>query len=82
MRLKTWTNYRFSVIESLFPLFEGSCKKSLFPRLTVPEIGDRIIAATALSLGLPLVTNDHKIRELSVIQTIWDNPNLNEKNYL
>jgi hypothetical protein len=47
------------------------------PRLTVPEMGDRIIAATALYLGLPLVTKDHKIRELSVIQTIWDNPNPN-----
>lgn len=41
------------------------------PRLTVPEMGDRIIAATALHLNLPLVTKDHKIRELSVIQTIW-----------
>lgn len=47
------------------------------PRLIVPEMGDRIIAATALYLGLPLVTKDHKIRELSVIQTIWDNLNPN-----
>ncbi len=47
------------------------------PRLTVPEMGDRIIAATALYLGLPLVTKDRKIRALSVIQTIWgsDDPN-------
>jgi predicted nucleic acid-binding protein len=35
----------------------------------------RIIAATALYLGLPLVTKDHKIRNLDVIQTIWDSPN-------
>jgi PIN domain nuclease of toxin-antitoxin system len=41
------------------------------PRETVPEMGDRIIAATALSLNLPLVTCDTKIRRLSVIQTIW-----------
>lgn len=41
------------------------------PRLTVSEMGDRIIAATALCLGLPLVTKDYKIRALSVIQTIW-----------
>ena len=41
------------------------------PRLTVPEMGDRIIAATALCLNLPLVTKDYKIRALSVIQTIW-----------
>jgi predicted nucleic acid-binding protein len=31
---------------------------------------DRIIAATALSLGLPLVTRDGKIRASNVI-TIW-----------
>lgn len=44
---------------------------SEIPRLIVPEMGDRIIAATALYLGLPLVTKDHKIQSLSVIQTIW-----------
>ena len=44
------------------------------PRLTVPEMGDRIIAATALYLDLPLVTKDHKIRNLSMIQTVWDSP--------
>ena len=44
------------------------------PRLTVPEMGDRIIAATALYLDLPLVTKDHKIRNLSIIQTVWDSP--------
>jgi PIN domain nuclease of toxin-antitoxin system len=47
------------------------------PRQTVPEMGDRIIAATALYLGLPLVTKDHKIRELSIIQTIWDSSSPN-----
>ncbi len=31
---------------------------------------DRIIAATALHLGLPLVTRDHRIRASSVT-TIW-----------
>ena len=41
------------------------------PRLTVPEMGDRIIAATAPCLNLPLVRKDCKIRALSVIQTIW-----------
>jgi predicted nucleic acid-binding protein len=40
-------------------------------------MGDRIIAATALYLGLPLVTKDHKIRELSIIQTIWDSSSPN-----
>jgi PIN domain nuclease of toxin-antitoxin system len=41
------------------------------PRATVPDMPDRIIAATALSLGLPLVTADHKIRALTNIATIW-----------
>jgi PIN domain nuclease of toxin-antitoxin system len=33
---------------------------------------DRIIAATALTTGLPLVSKDEKIRACSFIQTIWD----------
>lgn len=41
------------------------------PREIVPEMGDRIIAATSLYLDLPLVTKDHKIQNLSNIQTIW-----------
>jgi PIN domain nuclease of toxin-antitoxin system len=41
------------------------------PRNVVPEMGDRIIAATSLYLGLSLVTKDHKIRNLSNIKTIW-----------
>lgn len=41
------------------------------PRLTVPDMPDRIIAATALHLNLPLVTKDHKIQALQNINTIW-----------
>jgi len=40
-------------------------------RATVPELPDRIIAATALSLSLPLITCDHKIQALKNIETIW-----------
>lgn len=40
-------------------------------RATVPDMPDRIIAATALSLNLPLVTRDAKIQGLTTIQTIW-----------
>ena len=40
-------------------------------RATVPDMPDRIIAATALSLSLPLVTRDTKIKALTTIQTIW-----------
>ena len=40
-------------------------------RATVPEMPDRIIAATASSLNLPLVTRDLRIQQLTTIQTIW-----------
>jgi len=40
------------------------------PRKVVPDMPDRIIAATALHLGLPLVTADQKIRS-SGITTVW-----------
>ena len=37
----------------------------------VPDMPDRIIAATALNLGIPLVTRDLRIQALTNIQTIW-----------
>lgn len=40
------------------------------PRDSVPDMPDRIIAATALHLGLPLVTRDRPLRSAG-IQTIW-----------
>jgi PIN domain nuclease of toxin-antitoxin system len=40
------------------------------PRAIVPDMPDRIIAATALHLNLPLVTADHQIQAAG-IQTIW-----------
>lgn len=40
------------------------------PRDAVPDMPDRIIAATALHLGLPVVTCDHRIQS-SGIPTIW-----------
>lgn len=39
-------------------------------RSAVPELPDRIIAATARALDLPLITRDEKIRA-STIKTIW-----------
>jgi PIN domain nuclease of toxin-antitoxin system len=39
-------------------------------RDAVPDMPDRLIAATALHLGLPLVTHDRNIRS-SGIPTIW-----------
>jgi len=40
------------------------------PRGIVPDMPDRIIAATALNLGVPLVTRDAAIRA-APITTIW-----------
>lgn len=39
-------------------------------RRMIPDLPDRIIAATALSLGVPLITKDGKIQRSSVT-TIW-----------
>jgi PIN domain nuclease of toxin-antitoxin system len=45
-------------------------ESTLFPdRLSDPA--DRVIAATAKCLGIPLVTKDRDIRDLTGIETIW-----------
>lgn len=40
------------------------------PRESVPDLPDRIIAATAWHLGLPLITADYRIRATN-LTTIW-----------
>jgi PIN domain nuclease of toxin-antitoxin system len=40
------------------------------PRSVVPDMPDRFIAATALHLGVPLVTRDRRLQSAG-IQTIW-----------
>lgn len=40
------------------------------PRTEIPDMPDRVIAATALDAGVPLISRDRKIRA-SQIQTIW-----------
>lgn len=40
------------------------------PWSAVPELPDRIIAATALHLGIPLITRDQRL-QASGIKTIW-----------
>ena len=39
-------------------------------RAEVPDLPDRVIAATALAMSLPLITRDGKIRATNV-QTLW-----------
>jgi predicted nucleic acid-binding protein len=43
---------------------------STITRGEVPDMPDRIIAATAVHLGVPLISRDRKIQASSV-QTIW-----------
>jgi PIN domain nuclease of toxin-antitoxin system len=40
------------------------------PRVDVPDLPDRIVAATALYFGVPVISRDGRIRASSV-QTIW-----------
>ena len=40
------------------------------PRNSIPDLPDRIIAATALYLNLPLISRDSKIAD-SKVNTIW-----------
>ena len=42
-----------------------------FGPAAVPELPDRIIAATARALSLPLVTADQAIAESNLVQVIW-----------
>lgn len=39
-------------------------------RSQVPDLPDRMVAATALSLGLPVASRDRKINS-SIVETIW-----------
>ena len=43
---------------------------SLIPRAAVPDMPDRIIAATAVHLNLPLVTRDRRLQAAG-IRTVW-----------
>ncbi|MCS7282391.1 MAG: PIN domain-containing protein [Anaerolineae bacterium] len=51
----------WSVVEAL----------SRVPRTLAPDMPDRIIAATALSLEVPLITRDHSLAQIPGLQIIW-----------
>jgi PIN domain nuclease of toxin-antitoxin system len=40
------------------------------PRVDIPDMPDRIVAATALYLGVPVISRDGRIRA-SNVQTVW-----------
>lgn len=37
----------------------------------IPERGDRLIAATAVHLGYPLITKDPAVKRVRAVETIW-----------
>jgi predicted nucleic acid-binding protein len=39
--------------------------------LAIPELADRIIAATAVALNFPLITKDARIQSANIVTTIW-----------
>ena len=41
------------------------------PRDQVPDMPDRIIGATALCLGLPLITRDSKLTDTTLLTCVW-----------
>ena len=56
------------ILASLTP--EVAHAVAAVPRSEVPDMPDRIIAATALHLGVPVISRDRAIR-LSSVDTIW-----------
>jgi PIN domain nuclease of toxin-antitoxin system len=60
------TSYR------IVPIDHGvSTAVAAVPRIAVPEMADRVIAATAHHLGLPLITKDRRLRDWKGIISIW-----------
>ena len=60
------TNYR------LTPIMPATIHAmQMVPRQLIPDMPDRIITATALELGLPLITKDSKITAANVVKVIW-----------
>ena len=60
-----------NVLKPIELTYQITVSLSQISRAIVPDMPDRIIAATALHLSIPLITKDHKIRALQNIQTIW-----------
>ncbi len=57
---------------AIAPLDKGTAKAMRsVPRATVPDMPDRIIVATAVQLGLSLISRDSKIQDAGVVKVIW-----------
>ena len=57
---------------AVFPLTEAIAVESNYlPVDMLPDPMDRIIAATARSEGIPLVTADQRVQNCTLLKTIW-----------
>ena len=56
----------------IYPLNKGVIETmSDFGPAAIPELTDRIIAATARYLNIPLLTVDHVIDNSELVETVW-----------
>lgn len=69
-RLESALSDSEAVLVAIPVTFEIAHAVGRIARGEIPDMPDRIIAATALHLGVPLITRDRKIRASS-IQSIW-----------
>jgi PIN domain nuclease of toxin-antitoxin system len=72
-----WSDRLFAVVQNArnvfveVPLTSGIISiLSQVPRVAVPDLPDRLIAATALSLQVPVITRDRRI-QASGLDTVW-----------
>lgn len=68
--LITALSSRRSILEEVPLNNEIAMMMQQIPREQIPDLPDRIIAASALFLGIPVISRDRKI-QASQIQTIW-----------
>lgn len=75
MRLDISLESFLQEVESRFvilPITGRACARAMgFPATYPKDPADRIIGATALVEGLPLLTADREIRRSRTVQTIW-----------
>ena len=63
-QISQYTTYRFQPLT--FDIVEVCAQIT-----DIPELHDRLIAATAKSLGLPLISNDPIIQKSTFLTTLW-----------
>lgn len=52
--------------------FDLAAARAMLVLNNIPEMHDRIIVATAYTLGVPLITRDSTIRSANVVECVWD----------